>query len=160
MGSIKNVISESIEGHEEYHIMVSLQSALQVVKSIFLNFSSLYCIVLWHDDSPIFPGEREILHLSQACFAPRHKEGEILHVKRGCFALWLEEGGIFLFWRACFDLQLKRRGLLNFAAIFFSRMVVAKRMKFKKNVESTQSGKSRRIVKQIQNRKNRIVATE
>lgn len=24
MGSIKNVISESIEGHEEYHIMVSL----------------------------------------------------------------------------------------------------------------------------------------
>ena len=48
MGSIKNVISESIEGHEEYHIMVSLKSTLQDVKSIFLNFSSLYCIVLWH----------------------------------------------------------------------------------------------------------------
>ena len=104
MGSIKNVISESIEGHEEYHIMVSLKSALQGVKSIFLNFSSLYCIVLWHDDSPIFPGEREILHLPQACFAPCHKEGEILHVKRGYFVLWLEEGGIFLFWRACFAL--------------------------------------------------------
>ena len=51
-----------------------------------------------------FSGEREILHLSQACFAPCHKEGEILHVKCACFALWLEEGGIFLFWRAWFAL--------------------------------------------------------
>jgi len=39
MGSIKNVISESIEGHEEYHIMVSLKSALQGVKSIYLNLA-------------------------------------------------------------------------------------------------------------------------
>ena len=44
MGSIKNVISESIEGHEEYHIMVSLQSALQGVKQQWT----------WHPTS--FPG--------------------------------------------------------------------------------------------------------